>query len=92
MLKNRHVFAIKKFNQLKAADEWNADQQSYEPVIHAARASEPECDSSKISVQPVNIRILVLTLVTKEEWTNACLALKDCRDFKTSVCLWLLQA
>ena len=26
------------------------------------------------------------------EWSNACPALKNCREFKTSVCLWLLRA
>ena len=37
--------------------------------------------------------MLILThSYTVAEWSHACPALKDCREFKTSVCLWLLRA
>ena len=37
--------------------------------------------------------MLILThSYTVAEWSNACPALKECREFKTSVFLWLLRA
>ena len=49
----------------------------------------------QISVHPVNVSMLVSThynYLIVAEWSNACPALKDCSDFKSSIYLWLLQA
>ena len=46
-----------------------------------------QCTHSKLACL-----LLHIPVASVAEWSYACPAFKDCRDFKTSVCLWLLRA
>ena len=43
----------------------------------------------------VNWKLNIITILVKKscraEWSHSCRALKDCRDFETSVCLWFFR-
>ena len=87
-LKNHHIFSIKESNPLRAIPT------SRMLINNPTNPSPAQCKHRKpsvtdqISVHPVHINMLILTQsYTVVEWSNTCPALKDCCEFKTSVCL-----
>ena len=91
-LKNHHIFSIKELNQLRAIPTSRMLINNLTNQSPAQREHRKPSMTVQISVHPVHINMLILAhSCTVAEWSNACPALKDCREFKTSVCLWLLR-
>ena len=93
MLKNHHKFKITKLNQLRAVPTSGMLINNLTNSSPAQGKHRNSIVTVQISVHPVPYNMLILIhSYTVAEWSKACPALKDCRDFKTSLCLWLLRA
>ena len=92
-LKNHHIFGIKELNQLRAIPTSRMLINNLTNSSPAQREHRNPSVTVQISVHLVHINMLILThSYTVADWSKACFALKDCREFKTSVCRWLLLA
>ena len=91
--KKHHVYCIKQLNQLKElpTSRMKINDFTFSSLV------QREHRNRSVTVQtvyPVDISMLVSNqhIATVAEWSNACPALKDSREFENIVCLWLLRA